>query len=137
MTEAPTVTSTKDTITEFFTRFGAGDRDGMLALFAEDTDFLVAGSATVPWTGRREGAVGIRAFIDSVCDDVETKRFDIDTIVVDGDDGVVLGSFAHLVLRTGRIFTGPFALHIAVRDGRIRVYHMFEDSHAASIAFAE
>ncbi|HJP72890.1 MAG TPA: nuclear transport factor 2 family protein [Pseudonocardiaceae bacterium] len=131
------MTGTAETINAFFTRFGAGDRAGMLELFAEDADFLVAGADNVPWTGRREGHAQIATFIDSVCDDVETKQFDVDTIVTDGENGVVLGSFAHLVLRTGKIFTGPFALHIGVRDGKIRTYHMYEDSYAASVAFTD
>ncbi|HKS50150.1 MAG TPA: nuclear transport factor 2 family protein [Amycolatopsis sp.] len=137
MTETQTTRGTSETIDEFFARFGAGDRAGMLALFAEDADLMVAGAGIVPWTGRRRGHAEIGEFLDSVLNDVKTERFDIDRILVERDGCVVLGSFAHRILRTGKIFAGPFALHVAVRDGLIRTYHMFEDSYAASVAFTE
>ena len=136
MTTSQTTRDTTETIEEFFSRFGAGDRAGMLELFAPDADFEVAGAPIVPWTGKRTGLAEIGAFLDSVLGDVQTQRFEIAHTVVDGPNAVVLGSFAHRVLSTDRIFAGPFALHIGVRDGLISTYHMYEDSYAASVAFS-
>jgi ketosteroid isomerase-like protein len=130
-----TTTGTAGVITEFLGRFGAGDRPAILELFAPQVDFLVAGAPTVPWTGRRATLAEIDDFLMHVLDDVETQRFDIETVVVEGDTGVVLGAFAHRILSTGKVFTGPFALRITVVEGTIRAYHMLEDSFAAAVAF--
>jgi uncharacterized protein len=127
---------TAETVQEFFTLFGAGDRPGMLALFAERTDFLVAGSPAVPWTGRRTSRDEVDGFLRSALEDVDTQKFDIERIIVEGGEAVVLGEFAHLVRSTGRLFASVFVLRVGVTDGLIHRYHMFEDSHAAALAFA-
>ncbi|MGF1426241.1 nuclear transport factor 2 family protein [Kitasatospora sp. LaBMicrA B282] len=128
---------TAETVQEFFGRFGAGDRPGMLALFAPTVDFLVAGAETVPWTGHRTTPAEVDAFLRSALEDVTTKEFAVERILVDGADAVVLGSFAHEVHRTGKLFSSVFALRITVNDGLIERYHMFENSHGAALAFAQ
>jgi ketosteroid isomerase-like protein len=48
----------------------------------------------------------------------------------------VTGHCVFGVLSTGKKFTNAFALHFTVTDGKIVRYHMYEDSHAISAAFA-
>ncbi|MFE4862276.1 nuclear transport factor 2 family protein [Streptomyces sp. NPDC056670] len=132
-----TIAGTTETIQEFFTRFGAGDLTALLDLFTDEVDWNVPGSATVPWTGRRTTKEELTAFFVSAGEEVETtERFEVDSIVAEGDTGVALGRFIHVIRRTGKKFSSEFALHIAVADGRIRLYHMFEDGAAAAEAFA-
>jgi uncharacterized protein len=129
--------NTAETIQEFFAKFGEGDRAGMLELFTDEVDFTVPGSDTVPWTGPRSTRQQIAEFIRSALEDVTTKKFDITKIIVDAEDGIVLGEFAHEVHSTGKTFSSAFALHIGVTEGQIRLYHMFENSHEAANAFAK
>ena len=128
--------STASTINEFFDRFGAGDRPGMLALFSSDVDFFVAGATeTVPWAGVRSTLDGVSEILRIALEDISTEKFDVAKILVDGEDGVVLGSFAHRIHLTDKVFASTFALHIRVREGAIVKYHMFEDSHGAALAW--
>lgn len=128
---------TTETIQEFFARFGAGDLPALLELFTEEVDWNVPGADTVPWTGRRSTKDELTAFFVSAGEEVEaTEQFEVDRIVAEGDTGVAIGRFTHVIRRTGKRFSSEFALHIAVVDGRIRLYHMFEDGHAAAEAFA-
>jgi ketosteroid isomerase-like protein len=137
----PTPTTVRDTaatIGEFFTRFGAGDRPGMLELFAPDVDFVVAGAEeVVPWAGKQPSLAGVEEFLRIALEDISTEKFAIAKILVDGEDGVVLGEFAHRIHRTDQVFASTFALHIRVRDERITKYHMFEDSHRAALAWQD
>ena len=126
--------TTEKTIQAFFEKFGAGDRDGMLELLAENVDLDVPGAPTVPWTGRRDRAAA-PGFVRSATEDVRTRRFDVEKIVIDDRDGIVLGEFTHEVLSTGKLFDSRFALRITVTDGLITRYHMFENSYAAALAF--
>jgi ketosteroid isomerase-like protein len=135
MSTPTTVRDTEDTITEFFNRFGAGDRPGMLALFAEDADFVVAGSPSVTWTGVRTTPGQIDEFLRIALEDITTRKFNVTRVITSGADGVVLGELEHEIHATGKPFAGRFALHITVADGKISRYHMFEDSHAAAVAF--
>ncbi|MCG8919532.1 nuclear transport factor 2 family protein [Actinokineospora sp. PR83] len=132
-----TVRDTATTIQEFFTRFGAGDVPGMVELFATPVDFAVAGAEdVVPWTGTRTDHPAVTEFLRIATEDIATEKFDIDKIIVDGQDGVVLGSFAHRITRTGKLFESTFVLHVVVTDGLITKYHMFEDSHGAAQAWS-
>jgi ketosteroid isomerase-like protein len=137
MSVPSTIRNTAETMQEFFTKFGAGDRPGMLELFADEVDFTVPGSDTVPWTGHRSTHQQIAEFIRSALEDITTKKFDVTKIIVDGEDGIVLGEFAHEVHSTGKTFFSAFALHIRVTEGQIRLYHMFENSYEAANAFAK
>lgn len=133
---APVATAgAAELLQEFFARFGAGDRAAVLELFTDETDWNVAGSPSVPWTGRRRTRAEIDAFLGHAYSLVDTEAFAVDRVLADGDDAVAFGSFAHRVKATGKLFSSAFALHIAVSGGRIRLYHMFEDSHAADEAF--
>ena len=128
--------SAQDALQEFFTRFGAGDGDALLDLFAEDVDWNVPGSPTVPWTGRRSTKAQLADFFAAAAANVErTESFDVEQVLVEGDHAVALGSFVHVIRGTGKAFRSDFALHIEVADGRIRLYHMFEDALAAAEAF--
>ncbi|UVS80804.1 nuclear transport factor 2 family protein [Actinokineospora sp. UTMC 2448] len=135
MSTPTTIRDTATTISEFFTRFGAGDRPGMVDLFAPDADFSVPGAPAVPWTGERTTTAAIDEFLRIALEDIATEKFDIDQIIVLGQDGVVLGAFAHRVTATGKFFASRFALHIRVSDGLITRYHMFEDSYRAALAW--
>jgi ketosteroid isomerase-like protein len=137
MTTTPTRTAlgTADTLREFFSRFGSGDRAAVLELFGEQTDWDVPGSPAVPWTGARSSREEIGAFLDACYTLVDTEAFAVDHILADGPDGVALGSFTHRVKSTGKPFSSAFALHVVVSDGLVRSYRMHEDSHAALDAF--
>ncbi len=127
--------STTDTVQEFFKRFGSGDAKSVVELFPEKTDWNVPGAANVPWAGRRSTHEEIEAFLNCCYTQVTTEAFAVDGIIADGEHALAYGSFTHLVKSTGKRFVSDFALHAVVVDGQIRQYHMFEDSHAASVAF--
>lgn len=128
--------SAREVVHEFFTRFGAGDGDALLDLFAEEVDWNVPGSPAVPWTGRRSTKAQLAQFFAIAAAQVErTESFEVHRVLADGDHAVALGGFAHVIRATGKTFRSDFALHIEIADGRIRLYHMFEDGHAAAEAF--
>jgi hypothetical protein len=131
-----TITSTKDIIEAFFARFGAGDAEGVLELFADEVDFNVAGAYFVPWTGPRTDQAGVAEFLAAAAA-VEPQEFVVERILADGGAGVALGHFTHRVLATGKTFSSRFALHVTVGGGLITRYHMFEDSYAIAEAFRD
>jgi ketosteroid isomerase-like protein len=58
-----------------------------------------------------------------------------DKIVVSGEDAVVFAHFEHTVAENGRVFKTPVAMRFEVRDERITLMHLFEDTAAVSAAF--
>jgi len=131
-----TALNAADTLNEFFTRFGAGDGEALLDLFADEVDWNVPGSPAVPWTGARRTKAEIAEFFGIAAAEVErTESFTVDHVLADGEHAVALGAFTHVIRATGKPFHSDFALHITVADGLIRRYHMFEDGYAAAGAF--
>lgn len=131
-----TALSAADALQEFFTRFGAGDGEALLDLFAEEVDWNVPGSPAVPWTGARRTKAEVAAFFGIAAAEVErTESFTVDRVLADGDHAVALGAFTHVIGSTGKPFHSEFALHITVADGLITGYRMFEDGHGAAEAF--
>ncbi|MER7725113.1 nuclear transport factor 2 family protein [Streptomyces sp. NPDC096323] len=128
--------STAETVQEFFRRFAEGDLAGLPELCAENVDLVVAGAPTVPWTGHLVGRQKVEGYFAKFVGAVQTERFDVERIAVDGEDAIVLGEFTHKVIATGRLCSGPFAIRITVRDGVIERYQTFEDSYAVAAAFS-
>jgi len=70
----------------------------------------------------------VEEFFAHMGNHVDRKAFDIDRIVVDGQDAVVLGRAIVTVRATGKLMDTLFAVHIVVEeDGRISRFVMFED----------
>jgi ketosteroid isomerase-like protein len=136
MSTTATQLTTRETVDSFFARFGAGDLPALLDLFAEQVDFRVSGAPNVPWAGHRSSKEEIAEFFGLFGKHLTApETFALDTTIVDGEHAVVTGNCVFGVLSTGKTFTNDFALHFTVTAGKIVRYHMYEDSHAISMAF--
>ncbi|AVZ74290.1 hypothetical protein SLUN_21135 [Streptomyces lunaelactis] len=129
-------TATREVVDTFFARFGSGDMNGVLDLFAGDVSFHVGGADNVPWAGSRNSRDEIAAFFATFPAVLTPpQEYVIHTTVVEGAEAIVIGHNRFGVLATGKTFTNHFALHFTVADGKIRNYRMYEDSHAIGAAF--
>ncbi|MEV0071644.1 MULTISPECIES: nuclear transport factor 2 family protein [unclassified Amycolatopsis] len=127
---------TRTTVEKFYERVGAGDIAGVVALLADDFHWDIPGDTeTVPWLGKRNTPEAVQEFFAHMGNHVDRKSFDIDRIVVEGEDAVALGRASVLVRATGKLMDTLFAVHVVVgEDGRIRRFVMFEDSWHVSAA---
>ena len=121
---------TRATVDKFYERVGAGDISGVIDLLSDDFHWDIPGDLeTVPWLGKRNTPQAVEEFFAHMGNNVDRKAFDIDRIVVDGQDAVVLGRAVVTVRATGKLMDTLFAVHIVVdEDGRISRFVMFEDS---------
>jgi ketosteroid isomerase-like protein len=90
----------------------------------------------VPWIGRRQGRQGVAAFFRDLRQRVEPIRFEIRSIVVEGEKAVALGELESRVKSTGNVIESEFAIEFTVRDSMIVRYRLFEDSFAVARAVA-
>lgn len=130
------VKAARDIVTELFKQMSAGAEPSELAgYYAEDVDWFIPGNtAVVPWIGRKTGRAGVAEFFTQLRELTASGQFAVDTILGDGDRCVVLGSLRTEVLATGRNIDSDFAFDVAIRDGLITRYHMFEDTWAVATA---
>lgn len=111
--------------------------EAVASLFTEDADWDIPGAVDrVPWIGRRSGRAGVADFVRALWDGIEPIRFDISSIVAEGDRAFAAGELESRAKRTGRIMRSEFIIDVTVRDGLISRHRLLEDSFAVAEAVA-
>ncbi|MBT2408475.1 MULTISPECIES: nuclear transport factor 2 family protein [unclassified Streptomyces] len=130
--------ATRAVVQEFLAARVAGDTGRLVALFAEEVDWLLAENPTVPWVRPRSTAAECAAQFTELMEHTvpEDARASVDTFLVDGADAVLMGCLSGTVRATGKSFEGPFALHLTVEGGRITRHHLYENSLSIAEACA-
>jgi uncharacterized protein len=131
--------TTKEIMASFMDRLGEQDAEGIGELFADEIDWYVPGSETLPWTGPRSRREHVAEYFRTMWPAFVPGQSTatLDKIVIDGDDAVVFSSFTHTVARNGRRLTTPAALHLTIADGQIMRLHLYEDTLAVYQAFTD
>ncbi|EPX55036.1 Ketosteroid isomerase-related protein [Cystobacter fuscus DSM 2262] len=78
--------------------------------------------------------MGVADFFRALREQIEPLRFELRSLVVEGEEAVVLGALSSRVRSTGRVIDSEFAQHLRVRDGLSVRYRLFEDSFAVARA---
>jgi len=101
------------------------------ALFSEDVDWDIPGDVgRVPWIGRKTGRAGVADFVRGVRERLEPIRFEVRSVLAEGEKAVALGDLESRVKTTGKVIKSPFAFEFTVKDGLIVKSLMLEDSFA-------
>jgi ketosteroid isomerase-like protein len=122
--------TTRVVVQEFLAARLAGDTDRLIALFADEVDWMLAENPAARWIRPRSTAAECAAQFTELMEHTmpEDARASVDTFLVDGADAVLMGHVAGTVRTTGKSFEGPFALRLTVEDGRITRHHLYENS---------
>ncbi|MDK0524451.1 nuclear transport factor 2 family protein [Streptomyces sp. ML-6] len=128
--------TTRRVVREFLAARIAGDTGRIVALFADEVDWMLAENPVVPWIRPRSTGAECAAQAEELAAHTvaENARVSVDTFLVDGTDAVLMGHLSGTVRATGKSFEGPFALRLTVEEGRITRHHLYENS--VSIAAA-
>ncbi|WNG30925.1 nuclear transport factor 2 family protein [Cystobacter fuscus] len=134
--EASVHAGTRALANAYLERLRAGaEPDVIASLFSEEVDWHIPGDTQrVPWIGRRKGRVGVADFFRALRAQIEPLRFEVRSLVVEGEEAVVLGALESRVRITGKVIDSEFAQHLRGRDGLIVRYRLFEDSFAVARA---
>ncbi|MEV0371309.1 nuclear transport factor 2 family protein [Streptomyces sp. NPDC050636] len=130
--------ATRAVVQDFLTARLAGDTGRLVALFADEVDWLLAENPAVPWIRPRSAAAECAAQFTELMEHTvpEDSRASVDTFLVDGTDAVLMGHLSGTVRATGKSFEGPFALRLTVENGRITRHHLYENSLSIAEACA-
>ncbi|GGX25997.1 nuclear transport factor 2 family protein [Streptomyces chryseus] len=126
----PVAEATRAVVREFLAARMAGDAGRLVALFADEVDWLLAENPAAPWIRPRSTAAECAAQSAELMEYTvpEMARARVDTFLVDGADAVLMGHVSGTVRATGKSFEGPFALRLTVENGRITRHHLYENS---------
>lgn len=130
--------ATREVVEKFFGLLAAGDPDAVAAVFADEIDWYVPGSSSLPWTGHRSRGRDVADYLRTLVSNiVPEKNVDkVEALLVDGDHAVMLGRFTRMAKTTGRIYEMPIAMHLQVEGDKIVKMYLYEDTLKVSEAYA-
>jgi ketosteroid isomerase-like protein len=120
-------------VKDFFAAMGRGDRQGLLALSAEDIEWIIPGEDW-PLAGRHRGHGGLAALLQKASDTVETSFPKPPEFVAQGDRVLVVGFARGKVKATNRTFEDHFVFAITVRNGKLTNIREYVDTQALARA---
>jgi ketosteroid isomerase-like protein len=120
------------TVKDFFAAAGRGDKEGLLALVAEDIEWIIPGEDW-PLAGTHRGHAGLTSLLQKVSEAVETST-EPREFVAQGDRVLVVGFATGRIKATNRTFEDHWVFAITVRDGKVTNIREYIDTQALARA---
>lgn len=122
-------------VKEGYEKFGSGDIEGLLSLFADDINWKTPTVEGADFTGERNGLAEVTDFFARLGESEEFSNFEPTEFIADDDKVVVLGRSAGKILGTGNDFETDWVHIFTVSDGKITGFHEFFDTAAMNRAY--
>ncbi len=121
------------TVKDFFAAIGRGDREGLLALVAEDIEWIIPGEDW-PLAGTRHGHAGLADLVKTQSETIEISLTEPREFVAQGDRVLVVGFARGKIKATNKTFEDDWIFAITVRDGRLTSIREYIDTQALARA---
>ena len=116
----------------FFAAIGSGDKQRLLALVAEDIEWIIPGEEW-PLAGTHQGQAGLTDLLATASKSMETST-EPQEFVAQGDRVLVVGFARGKVKATNKPFEDDWIFAITVRDGRLTNIREYVDTQALARA---
>jgi ketosteroid isomerase-like protein len=120
------------TVKDFFAAIGRGDKERLLALVAEDIEWIIPGEDW-PLAGTRRGHAGLAELLETASKSIETST-EPREFVAQGDRVLVVGYAKGKIKATNKTFEDDWIFAITVRDGRLTSIREYIDTQALARA---
>ncbi|MBK5356054.1 nuclear transport factor 2 family protein [Pseudomonas sp. TH41] len=120
-------------VKDFFAVMGGGDRQGVLALSAEDIEWIIPGEGW-PLAGTHRGHAGLADLLQKASAEMEVSSPQPPEFVAQGDRVLVVGFATGKVKATNRTFEDYFVFAITVRNGKLTNIREYVDTQALARA---
>ena len=120
------------TVKDFFAAIGRGDREGLLALVAEDIEWIVPGEDW-PLAGTHRGHAGLADLLKTASETIETST-EPREFVAQGDRVLVVGFATGKIKATNKTFRDDWVFAITVRNGKLTNIREYIDTQALARA---
>jgi ketosteroid isomerase-like protein len=117
----------------FFAAIGSGDKQRVLALVAEDIEWIIPGEDW-PLAGTHRGHAGVAATLRKASEEIETAYPKPPEFVAQGDRVFVVGVATGKIKATNKPFKDDWAFDITVRNGKVAKIREFIDTLALARA---
>jgi uncharacterized protein len=120
------------TVKDFFAAIGRGDREDLLALVAEDIEWIIPGEDW-PLAGTRCGHAGLADLLETASKTMETST-EPREYVAQGDRVLVVGVATGKIKATNKPFKDDWVFAITVRNGKVTKIREYIDTQALARA---
>jgi ketosteroid isomerase-like protein len=120
------------TVKDFFAAMGHGDKQGLVALVAEDIEWIVPGEDW-PLAGTHRGHAGLAEVIQK-SSEIEMSYPQPPEYVAQGDRVLVVGSAKGKVKATNKPFEDHWVFAITVQNGKLTNIQEYVDTQALARA---
>jgi len=120
------------TVKDFFAAMGGSDRQGLLALCAEDFEWIIPGEDW-PLAGTYRGHAGLENLLQKASETVETLT-EPSEYVAQGDRVLLVGVATGKIKATNKPFKDDWIFAITVRNGKVTNIREYVDTQALARA---
>jgi ketosteroid isomerase-like protein len=120
-------------VRDFFAALGSGDKQDLLALSADDIEWIIPGEDW-PLAGTHRGHAGLADVLQKASDALETCYPKPPEFVAQGDRVMVVGFATGKIKATKKTFEDHWVFDITVRDGKLAKIREYIDTQALARA---
>jgi ketosteroid isomerase-like protein len=128
--------STQDSVQivkNFFAAMGSGDKQGLLALAAENIEWIIPGEDW-PLAGTHRGHAELADVLRKASEEVEMTYPEPPEFVAQGDRVLVVGVATGKIKATNKTFEDHWVFAITVRNGKVTKIREYIDTQALARA---
>jgi uncharacterized protein len=122
-----------ETVKKFFAALRGGDTQGLLAVSAEDIEWIVPGKGW-PLAGTHRGHAELTDLLQKASETVETSYPTPFEFVAQGDRVLVIGFATGKMLATDKAFEDDWVFSITVQNGKLKSIREYVDTQAVAEA---
>jgi ketosteroid isomerase-like protein len=120
-------------VKNFLAALGRRDKQGLLALSAEDIEWIIPGEDW-PLAGTHHGHAGLENLLQKADEAVETSYPEPPEFIAQGDRVLVVGFATGKIKATSRAFEDHWVFAITVRNGKLTNIREYIDTQALARA---
>jgi ketosteroid isomerase-like protein len=120
-------------VKDFFAAMGAHNKQDLLALAAEDIEWIIPGEDW-PLAGTHRGHAGLENLLQKANETVETSYPEPPEFIAQGDRVLVVGFATGKIKATNRTFEDRWVFAITVRNGKLTEVREYIDTQALARA---
>ncbi len=122
-----------EVVKNFLAALGRRDKQGLLALSAEDMEWIIPGE-NWPLAGTRRGHAGLETLLQKANETVETSYPERPEFIARGDRVLIIGFATGRIKATNRTFEDHWVFAITVRNGKVTNIREYIDTQALARA---
>ena len=120
-------------VKDFLAAIGSGDKQRVLALIAEDIEWIIPGEGW-PLAGTHRGHAGLAGVLKKASEEIEMKYPKPPEFVAQGDRVLAVGVATGKIKATNRTFKDDWVFDITVRNGKLTKIREYIDTQALARA---